>query len=204
MGIRRCFLVFVIIWVYICCHARTTCMPRWIHPSVSRVRFRMVFDPNNNSGIWWSSHRSYPPNIDIWPVLQFWYLWVGSFDTVVDVEYWYLAFTYVSVQQWLIRKTRLSLRNNLLKFKSFKEMTDRFRRLRGICLNLMKENQKITTCDWWALETPLGSQPIVHAQESPWTLDVGHVDDLESIYIVWDLPWCTEIGLELLPKVSMF
>ena len=42
----------------------------------------------------------------------------------------------------------------------------------------MKENWKITTCEWLALETPLGSQPILHAQKLPWTLDGEHVDNL--------------------------
>ena len=31
-----------------------------------------------------------------------------------------------------------------------------------------------------ALETPLGSRPIMHAQKSPWTLDAGHVDNLNE------------------------
>ena len=44
----------------------------------------------------------------------------------------------------------------------------------------MKENWKITTCDQLALETPLGSQPIMHAQKSPPTLDVGLVDNLNE------------------------
>ena len=42
----------------------------------------------------------------------------------------------------------------------------------------MKENWKITTCEWLALETPPGSQPILHAQKLPWTLDGEHVDNL--------------------------
>ena len=55
-----------------------------------------------------------------------------------------------------------------------------FRGLYGICLKLMKENQKITPCDRLALETPLASRPIMHAQKSPWTLDAGHVVNLNE------------------------
>ena len=47
-------------------------------------------------------------------------------------------------------------------------------------LKPMKEIRKITTCDMLALETPLGSWMILHAQKSPWTLDVGHVDNLNG------------------------
>ena len=65
----------------------------------------------------------------------------------------------------------LSLRNNLLKFKIFKRIADSLRGLYGIYLKSRKENRKITTCDWLGLETPLGSQPIMHAQKPPWTLD---------------------------------
>jgi hypothetical protein len=36
-----------------------------------------------------------------------------------------------------------------------------------------------------ALETPLGSQPIMHAQKYPWTLDVEHVDNLNEGQILY-------------------
>ena len=45
---------------------------------------------------------------------------------------------------------------------------------------IYKQNQKITTCDRLALETPLGYRPITHAQKSLWTLDMGHVDNLNE------------------------
>ena len=44
----------------------------------------------------------------------------------------------------------------------------------------MKENWKITTFDQLALETSLGSQPIMCGQKSPWTLDAGHVVTLNE------------------------
>ena len=44
----------------------------------------------------------------------------------------------------------------------------------------MKENWKIKTCDWLALETSLGFQLTMHVQKSPWILDVGHVDNLDE------------------------
>ena len=68
-----------------------------------------------------------------------------------------------------------------MKFKTFKKVNDAFRGLYGIYLKLMKDNRKITTSDRLTLETLLGSLPIVHAQESPWTLDVGHVDNLNEV-----------------------
>ena len=74
----------------------------------------------------------------------------------------------------------LSLRNILLKFKTFKRIADPFRGLNGINLKLMKESRKITTRDWLGLETPLGSRLIMHAQKPPWKLDAGHVDILEE------------------------
>ena len=54
------------------------------------------------------------------------------------------------------------------------------RLLHGIYLKSMKGNWKITICDWLALKRPLGSRTIIHAQKSPWTLDVGHVDNLND------------------------
>ena len=44
----------------------------------------------------------------------------------------------------------------------------------------MKENRKITIRDRLALETSLGSQPIMHAKKCPWTLDARHVDTLNE------------------------
>lgn len=74
--------------------------------------------------------------------------------------------------------------------------TDPFRWLHGIYLKLTKENQKSTTHDRLALETPIGSQSIMHAQKPPWTLDAWHVDILNEgkllswlrlSWISWDL-----------------
>ena len=51
----------------------------------------------------------------------------------------------------------------------------------------MKENRKITTRDQLALETPLGPQPIMHAQKLSWTLDAGHVDNLNEGKLLYGL-----------------
>ena len=64
--------------------------------------------------------------------------------------------------------------------QDFQEIIDFFRGFYGIYLKLMKENHKVATCDQLALETPLGYRPIMHAQKNPWTLDVGHADDLKE------------------------
>lgn len=37
----------------------------------------------------------YPPSINIWHVLQFWYWLGGFFHTIMDIVYWYHAFTSV-------------------------------------------------------------------------------------------------------------
>ena len=60
---------------------------------------------------------------------------------------------------------------SVLTFKTFKKITNTFRGHFAIYLKLMKENQSITTCDRLALEAPLGSRLITHAQKSP--LDIG-------------------------------
>ena len=69
----------------------------------------------------------------------------------------------------------------------------------------MKENHNITTCDWLALETPLGSQPIMHAQKSPWKLDVEHWITWmkDKLYIDCELTRLTETWLELLLETTM-
>ena len=55
---------------------------------------------------------------------------------------------------------RLSFRSNQLKFKTAKEMTDHFRDIYRIYPNLMKEIQRMSTCNRLDLQT-LGSQPIM-------------------------------------------
>ena len=82
--------------------------------------------------------------------------------------------------------SRLRLRNNILKFKTIMKITKKFRGLYGIYLKLMKENQNITTCDWLGLQTPQGSRPIMDAEKSLWTLDAGHVNNLnEGKFLYW-------------------
>jgi hypothetical protein len=46
---------------------------------------------------------------------------------------------------------QLSLRNNLLKFKTFQKITDHFRGLYKTYLKIVKENPNITTCEWFGL-----------------------------------------------------
>ena len=48
---------------------------------------------------------------------------------------------------------RLSLRNNRLKFRDIRRITDHFRGICRIYLKSVKKNQKITTCNWLDLET---------------------------------------------------
>ena len=70
----------------------------------NRPSINMVLDgtdPDNNSP--WR----YAPNINIWLVLQFWNQLGGFFDTIIDVEYWYLAFTYTLVQDWYIQSSQI-------------------------------------------------------------------------------------------------
>ena len=42
----------------------------------------------------------YPPNINIWLVLQFWYQSSMFSDTIIDIDYWHHVFTYISVWHW--------------------------------------------------------------------------------------------------------
>ena len=77
-------------------------------------------------------------------------------------------------------------KKNLLKLKTFRKITDPFRGLCRIYLKLMQENWKITTRDCLALETSLGSWPIMQAQKPLWTLDARHVDNLnEGKLLYW-------------------
>ena len=56
--------------------------------------------------------------------------------------------------------TRLSLRDNWLKLKDFRKITDHFRGIHRIYPRLIKKNWKITMRHWLDLET-LGSWPII-------------------------------------------
>jgi hypothetical protein len=49
---------------------------------------------------------TYPPNISVWLVLQFWYPRVEFFDTTINIDYWHHAFTYIPVQHWHAHNVR--------------------------------------------------------------------------------------------------
>ena len=59
-----------------------------------------------------------------------------------------------------LQMNRLSLRNNQLKFKTAWKITKRFRGIYRIHPKLIKENRRMSTCNWLDLQI-LGSQPIM-------------------------------------------
>ena len=120
-----------------------------------------------------------PQDVFNWHWSEIYYTWKGYVFFVCDRETILVAEKSSSLPcmramngrtDMHLHMNRLSLRDKFWSSKTFKKITNPFRGQYGIYLKLMKENHKITTCDRLALETPLGSRPIVHAQKSPWTL----------------------------------
>ena len=64
---------------------------------------------------------------------------------------------------------RLSLRNIPVEIQDFKRITDHFRGIYRIYPNILKENRRMLTCNWWDLQT-LGSKPVVPKNlPDPWS-----------------------------------
>ena len=46
-----------------------------------------------------------PSSINIWVVSQFWYQSGRFYDKIIDIVYWYHAFTHIGVQNWFYPST---------------------------------------------------------------------------------------------------
>ena len=64
------------------------------------------------------------------------------------------------------KENRLLVTDELVEVQDFMIMTEHFRGIYYICLNLKKEDQKISTCNRLNLETTLGSWPIMLKKSS--------------------------------------
>ncbi len=90
-------------WQYFCFHFHLGLYRMQKPSSLSKIApsINMVSNgigPNNNLGIQRYFHLTYPPNINIWWVLQIWYPWVGSLiqDCSIPIRIILKTFAYLT------------------------------------------------------------------------------------------------------------
>jgi hypothetical protein len=66
----------------------------------------------------------------------------------------------------MIGENRQSDTNEPVEVQECRKITDRFRGIYRICFKIIKENRRMSTCNWLDLQT-LGSQPISMPKNLP-------------------------------------